>query len=244
LADVEDGSNGVRRIRRRRMVSWRRGRAVGNGVGVIRFKVGDVKGRMDAHSEGKVEAVGMGRDFGFDGKGTETDMIKLGGGARGGEVAAEKPDEVTGLKGGERTAAGVVVTGLGMLGITEYSGKSSMKVLEVGEVGVSGRGFRKPGVREDSGKGGRVETVGEVEGSVTGGGMDGVVVGKLSMGKEGGPGGLLEVDKDAEELLKGLVQTFGLTVSLGVEGGGHGGLDVTEGEKSFPEVGGEEGIAV
>jgi len=41
-----------------------------------------------------------------------------------------------------------------------------------------------------------------------------------------------------------LVQTFCLTIGLGVKGGGHGGLNVTEGEETFPEVGGKEGVAI
>jgi len=89
-----------------------------------------------------------------------------------------------------------------------------------------------------------MKAVGEVEGGVTGGGVNGVVVGELSVREKGGPGGLLEVDEDTKELFEGLVKAFGLTIGLGMESGGHGGLDVAEGEKTFPEVGGKEGIAV
>jgi len=121
FTDGENGRDRMRRVRGGKMSGGGRG-SVRDGIGMVGFKVGYVESRMDAHGEGKGEAVGMGGDFGFNGKGAEADVIKFGRGARGGKVATEEPDELTGCKGGERGTAGVVVTCLGILSVTKDGG--------------------------------------------------------------------------------------------------------------------------
>jgi len=244
FADVQDGCDRMGRVRGRGKVSLGGWGAVRDGVGMVGFEVGDVKGGVDAHSEREVETVGMGGDFGVDGKRTETDMIKFGGRPGGGEMATEEPNELSRFKRGERGTAGVVVTGLSRLGIAEDGGESSMKVVEGSEMRVGSRSLRKAGIGKNGGKGGGVETVGEVEGWVAGGGVNRIVVRELSVGEERGPGGLLKVDEDSEVLFESLVEAFGLSIGLRVKCGGEGRTDVAEEKEAFPKVGGEERVTV
>src|SRR5262249_50088042 len=74
--------------------------------------------------------------------------------------------------------------------------------------------------------------------------MHSVVVSELGAGQEVLPVVLLVVTEHAEVLLKGLVDTLGLTVGLGVECCGQVGPDVEKGKEVAPEVGGEDFVAV
>jgi hypothetical protein len=71
-----------------------------------------------------------------------------------------------------------------------------------------------------------------------------VVVGELGTREEVLPVALLVVAEDTEILAEYLVDTLGLAIGLGVESGGHVGLDGEEGEEMAPEVGSEYLVAV
>ena len=73
--------------------------------------------------------------------------------------------------------------------------------------------------RQRPGQAGVVAVV-EVEGRVAGGGIDGVVVGKLEQGEVFGPVSEVGRDVGAEHLFDGLVGTLGLAVRLRMEGCG------------------------
>jgi len=77
FANGKDSSNGVGRVRGGWEMSWWRGRTVRKGIGMIGFKVGDVEGRMNAHGEREMEAVGVGGDLGLNRERTEANMIEL-----------------------------------------------------------------------------------------------------------------------------------------------------------------------
>ena len=58
------------------------------------------------------------------------------------------------------------------------------------------------------------------------------------------PGGLTVIDKDAKVLLKPLIRSFGLSVSLGVIGGAYVLFDIEDATKFFREMGCKAGISV
>lgn len=86
----------------------------------------------------------------------------------------------------------------------------------VGGGGVGGRGFEKGGGRE------RVSTGVKVKRGVTGGSLYRVVVSELDRCEVKVPVRMPGVDVGSEGFLDDPVDALGLTVGLGVEGGGEG----------------------
>jgi hypothetical protein len=84
---------------------------------------------------------------------------------------------------------------------------------------------RWDGIRElgDLGVGvGGVSTVAESKGSHLGGGIRGVVTGKLGSRQQGVPVILAIVYKGTEHVFEGAVGSFSLAIGLGVVSSGHG----------------------
>ena len=84
----------------------------------------------------------------------------------------------------------------------------------------------------------------EFEGGFGGGRARPGVVHVLSKGKPSVPSGLAVVDEDAEVLLKPLICSFGLAVSLGVIGGAYVLRDVKDVAQLLRETGRKAGISV
>jgi hypothetical protein len=84
----------------------------------------------------------------------------------------------------------------------------------------------------------------EVKGGLGGGRIRPGIVYILSEWKPSVPSGLAVVDEDAEILLKPLIRSFGLAVSLGVVGGAYVLRDVEDTAKFLREMGRKTGISV
>ena len=84
----------------------------------------------------------------------------------------------------------------------------------------------------------------EFKGGLGGGRIRPGVVYILSEWKPPVPSGLVVVDEDAEILLKPLICSFGLAVSLGVVGGAYVLHDIKDAAKLLREMGRKTGISV
>ena len=180
---------------------------------------GDMEDRVPpAHGLGKLEAKGNRRDLFDDGEGT---------GELGGEFATWTTRILREPGGGEENLIARLDVDLSasLVGLSSLGSLGGLEVVLGGvegstdPLGEGGCG----GVRGGLGREGylRVTAVVKEEGRGLGRGMTGIVVGELGGGEESIPVALIVGNKGSKDLLESAVSALGLTIGLGMVGGGH-----------------------
>lgn len=138
---------------------------------------------------------------------------------------------------------GVIEAGLVVLGAFDVFDETLMDFVEPGsEIRCSRSSVLRIG--EDFGKKTRVKAVISEKRGHLRGFLKRVIVSKLGEGKQVEPVVLFVIAENAEVGLKRLIHAFGLTVCLRMKGGGLTRINLEDGGKRRPEMGGEYGTAV
>jgi hypothetical protein len=226
---------------------WRWRKTIGNVVGSRRMKEGDVEDIMDVGSDHigvKLQAIGRRTDFLRDWERTEVAVVEFFRAPLGSDVGGREIDEIAYVEDWSICFLEVVVLFVAIRGDLNVAAKFLSKLSDLREELLSRLVAVLKGTGRYGSVKGRIDNSVGSKGSHFDTGMVGVVVAELGDRKEAFPVVLLVVTVHADVLFDELVDSFGLTISLRVEGGRHVDLSAKKALKGAPKFAVEDRTAI